>query len=184
MVESVAIFLSGILVWTFLEYVIHGWLSHTFRTFAQPLHQVHHKDPRAVFTIGAWVPIALTWIGLFLAFGSAPGVILFSGIVVGFAAYEVVHYRIHFRVPTRPIEQYLRSRHLLHHAALQNRCFGVTSALWDLSFGTEALMEDRGRNQSIGAQPPLTGPTNLYKLRDYLRPFARKRVVASSQKSQ
>src|SRR5215469_7487400 len=139
MVEDIALFVAGVFVWTFLEYLIHGWLSHTFRTFAMPLHAVHHRDAHAVFAVRAWLPIALIWTAMALLFGWTPGVILFAGAAAGFAGYEAVHYRLHFRHPLGRLENYLRSRHLVHHEYYPDRCFGVTSALWDLVFGTEPM---------------------------------------------
>jgi sterol desaturase/sphingolipid hydroxylase (fatty acid hydroxylase superfamily) len=172
MVEDIALFVAGVFVWTFLEYLIHGWLSHTFRTFAMPLHAVHHKDASAVFTIRAWVPTGVILAFLLLVFGWTPGTILFSGALAGFIAYEIAHYRIHFRRPGGGIEEYLRSRHLVHHHFYSNRCFGVTSAIWDLAFGTEPMgPEIATLRDSMRSKPPLTVRTNLYKLKYYIVPW-------------
>jgi len=172
MVEGVSLFVAGVLVWTFLEYLIHGWLSHTFRTFAKRLHAVHHGDAHAVFTVRAWFPIAAIWTILAVLLGWTPGLVLFSGIVAGFIGYETVHYRIHFRPPHGPTEHFLRSRHLVHHEYYPNQCFGVTSAFWDLVFGTEAMGTEMARLcQSMGSRIPLTGRTNLYKLKYYFPPL-------------
>jgi dihydroceramide fatty acyl 2-hydroxylase len=177
MVEDVAWFVAGIFAWSFLEYLIHGWLSHTFSTFATPLHAVHHRDPSAVFTVRAWIPVAVVWSVIVLTFHWAPGTILFSGSVTGFVAYEIVHYRIHFRRPRGPIEDYLRSRHLVHHECHPERCFGVTSSLWDLAFGTE-LMGPMMITlcESMGRIAPLSGRTNLYKLKNYILPLSLMRL--------
>jgi 4-hydroxysphinganine ceramide fatty acyl 2-hydroxylase len=172
MVEDVALFLAGVFAWTFLEYLIHGWLSHSFRTFAAALHAVHHRDHHAVFTVRAWIPIAFVWTMLLILCRWTPLTILFSGAVAGFAGYEAIHYRIHFRRPHGPTEIYLRSRHLVHHDYFPNRCFGVTSALWDLAFGTEPMgTEMVALCESVRAKAPLTGPTNLYKLGNYILPI-------------
>jgi dihydroceramide fatty acyl 2-hydroxylase len=173
MVEDIAFLFAGVFVWTILEYLIHGWLSHTFHTFATPLHAVHHGDAHAVFTIRAWIPIALVWTILVLLLGWTPWVILFNGAMAGFAGYETIHYRIHFRQPRGAVEQYLRARHLVHHNYYPNRCFGVTSALWDLVFGTEpmgaAMTALCKSTQSIR---PLSGRTNLSKIQDSVLPFS------------
>jgi len=172
MVEDLTLFLAGVFVWTFLEYLIHGWLSHTFRTFAMPLHAVHHRDAHAVFAVRAWIPIAVVWTIMVLRFRWTPWVILFNGVLAGFAGYEAVHYRIHFRHPRGPVENYLRSRHLVHHEFYTNRCFGVTSALWDLVFGSEPM--DAAMTvlcESMRSRAPLTGHTNLYQLKDWFRVF-------------
>lgn len=177
-------FVAGVLVWSFLEYVIHGWLSHTFRTFAMPLHAVHHRDASAVFTIGAWVPTAFVWAVTLLVFGWTPATILFSGAVAGFIAYEIVHYRIHFRRPRGRIEQYLRSRHLVHHNFYPNRFFGVTSAFWDLAFGTEPMdREITALCKAMRSQPPLSGRSNLYKLAYYVRSLSTIADVASRRRT-
>ena len=178
-------FVAGVLVWSFVEYLIHGWLCHTFRTFAMPLHAAHHRDASAVFTIRAWVPIAAVCSVALLVFGWTPATILFSGAVAGFVAYEIVHYRIHFRRPRGRIEQYLRSRHLLHHNFYPNQCFGVTSAIWDLAFGTEPMgPEITALCEAMRSQPPLSGRSNLYKLAYYVQPWLMIADVASRRRTQ
>ena len=185
MIERVAWFVAGVFIWTFLEYLIHGWLSHTFQTFATPLHALHHRDAHAVFTIRAWIPIALIWTILFICLRWSPWMILLSGAVAGFAGYEAEHYRIHFRRPRGPVEDFLRSRHLVHHEYHSNRCFGVTSALWDLVFGTEPMgIEMTGLCELTRCSPPLTGRTNLYKLKNYVLPFPPIRDLARHLRTQ
>jgi sterol desaturase/sphingolipid hydroxylase (fatty acid hydroxylase superfamily) len=169
MAEKVVMLMSGLFAWTFIEYLIHGWLGHTFRTFATPLHAVHHRDPRAVFTIGGWIPVAVVWLAFASLFGWCPGMIFFSGAVLGFAAYEVIHYRIHFCRPAGSVENYLRSRHLAHHERYPKRCFGVTSPLWDYVFRTEPI--DAGIAElykEMAWRAPLAGPTNFHKLTDFI----------------
>jgi Fatty acid hydroxylase superfamily len=185
MVEDVALLVAGLFVWTFLEYLIHGWLSHTWRTFASRLHAVHHREPHAVFTVRAWMPVAVVWTVLAVLFRWTPWMILFSGALAGFAGYEAMHYRMHFRRPRGRIEDYLRSRHLVHHGYYPNRCFGVTSQLWDLAFGTEPMgIEMAALCESMRSTPPLTGRTNLYKLKNYISPFPLLRYVARNLRTQ
>ena len=167
MVESLALFVGGVFVWTFLEYLIHGWLSHTFHTFAMPLHAVHHRDAHAVFAVHAWLPIALIWTITVFLLRWTPWMILFTGVAAGFAGYEAIHYRIHFRQPRRRLENYLRSRHLVHHEYYPNQCFGVTSALWDLVLGTEPMDATMtALCESMHSREPLTGRSNFYKFKD------------------
>jgi hypothetical protein len=40
---ALAVF-AGFASWGFIEYVIHGLLSHRFKTFVTPLHWGHHID--------------------------------------------------------------------------------------------------------------------------------------------
>lgn len=158
-------FLGGVAAWTFVEYVIHAWLSHRLRTFAAPLHRVHHDDPRRVFTIGAWLPAGACWILGSAIWGPAPVMVFYSGLVAGFALYELVHYRVHFRVPQNRFEAYLRERHLVHHLRDPDRCFGVTNALWDRVFSSEiGGAEMRTLRDGVRQTPPFTGPTNVRML--------------------
>ena len=99
MIVTTLIFVAGLFAWTLLEYIIHGVLAHSHRTFVTPLHNEHHVDPRAVFAMRAWIPTAIVLIVLLTIFGMAPGMIFLFGIVAGFAVYEYVHYRIHFATP-------------------------------------------------------------------------------------
>jgi 4-hydroxysphinganine ceramide fatty acyl 2-hydroxylase len=161
MLADVMIFLGGLAGWTFLEYVIHGWMGHSFRTFATPLHQVHHRDPRRVFAIGAWLPVAAIWIIGVACWGLAPAVVFYSAILTGFALYEFIHYRIHFVRPRTRLETYLRERHLVHHYRTPDRCFGVTSPLWDHVFRSGiASAEMRQLRAAVAATPPLSGTSN------------------------
>lgn len=179
MIEDSALFIAGMFLWTFLEYLIHGWLSHTFRTFATRLHWVHHRDAHDVFTIRAWLPIFAVWTMMLLLLRWSPWVIVFNGMVAGFVSYEAVHYRIHFRRPRGRIEDYLRCRHLVHHDSNPNQCFGVTSAIWDLVFGTEPMGDDvTALHESIRTKPPLAGRSNFYKLKYCIVPASLKPSVA------
>jgi sterol desaturase/sphingolipid hydroxylase (fatty acid hydroxylase superfamily) len=165
-VASVAtIFIGGLIAWTFVEYVIHAWLGHRFNTFVKPIHDVHHRYPNAVFTIGAWIPLGLIWLGGLILFGITPAIMFYSALMAGFILYEAMHYRVHFSTPSCLIEVKLRARHLIHHYNDSNRCFGVTSPLWDIAFGTE-LMGARMRQNlaAVAATPPLKGRTNLRRL--------------------
>jgi sterol desaturase/sphingolipid hydroxylase (fatty acid hydroxylase superfamily) len=162
MLAAVAIFAAGLFAWTFVEYAIHGWMAHVFRTFAAPLHDVHHRDPHAVFTIGAWIPAAAVWLLGLAVFGLVPAMLFYSGLLAGFAAYELIHYRIHFCAPANTIEENLRTRHLIHHYRAPDRCFGVSVPLWDRIFGTDLSDNVLARHaDSVRAITPLEGRSNL-----------------------
>jgi 4-hydroxysphinganine ceramide fatty acyl 2-hydroxylase len=154
------LFIAGLFGWTFLEYVIHGWMSHRFATFVTPLHNVHHRDPRAVFALGAWLP-ALLPILIGTARGARVWTIFYAGMLTGFAAYEVLHYRMHFRAPSCRAEAWLRTRHLIHHCAPALN-FGVTTALWDCVFKTRASGADAAALVArVASVAPLEGHSNL-----------------------
>jgi dihydroceramide fatty acyl 2-hydroxylase len=172
-ITLIFVFVAGLFAWTLLEYVIHGVLGHAHRTFVTGLHQVHHRDPRAVFALGAWIPTAIVLAGLLAWFGLAPGVIFYGGIVCGFGVYEFVHYRIHFASPASAVEARLRARHLAHHLREPDAIFGVTTRIWDVVFGTEPTPERMRELAAVGASvAPLSGPSNLGRV-------IRSRIAAS-----
>ena len=167
MLLDASLFALGMFAWTFLEYVIHGVLSHRYRTFATPLHDVHHRDPHAVFTVGAWIPTFIVWSAGCLLFGWSRPMVFVSGVLAGFIAYEAIHYRFHFSRPASDLERRLRARHLAHHFRAPEQIHGVTSPLWDRVFGTEPDA-DRMRELAapMAAVVPLSGHSNArYLLR-------------------
>ncbi|MGH7907997.1 MAG: hypothetical protein ACREP6_15340, partial [Candidatus Binataceae bacterium] len=84
-----------------------------------------------------------------------------------FAAYEVIHYRLHFAAPRNQIETRLRLRHLVHHRYAPGACFGVTSPLWDLAFGTGLPRDQLAMHAArVAAIPPLDVPSNLHRFMD------------------
>jgi len=162
MLPDALIFAAGLFTWTLVEYVIHGVLAHTHRTIVTALHDGHHRDPHCVFAFRAWIPTGVVLIGAIGWFGLAPGVIFLWGIAAGFAAYEYIHYRIHFVRASSAFESRLRARHLAHHIAQPDAIFGVTSPLWDVVFGTEPKPEQMREYAATGARvAPLEGPTNV-----------------------
>jgi dihydroceramide fatty acyl 2-hydroxylase len=162
MLADLLLFAAGMFAWTLVEYVIHGVLGHAYRTFVTPIHNAHHREPRLVFAMRSWIPTAVVLAGAWVAFGFAPWVIFLGGIASGFAAYELIHYRIHFARPSCAAEARLRARHLAHHLGEPDAIFGVTTRLWDVVFGTEPA-PDRMRELTAAAAGvvPLEGPSNL-----------------------
>lgn len=165
MTVRLAMFATGLASWTLLEYAIHGGMGHLHQTFVTPIHAAHHRDPHAVFAIGTWLPSAAVLAALVALFGSAPGVFFYLGLLTGFAAYEVIHYRIHFARRLTRVEQRLHAHHLVHHLRRPKKCLGVTTSLWDRVFGTEpSPQEAAALYASVRDLPPLTGPSNLHSM--------------------
>ena len=162
MLADTLIFAAGLFAWTLLEYVIHGVLGHAHQTFVTQLHAVHHRDPRAVFALRAWIPVAVVLTLGWAIFGAAPAGIFLGGLAAGFAGYELIHYRIHFSRPSCALEARLRARHLAHHFRAPNAIFGVTTPLWDVVFGTEPEAARMRELSQVGAAiAPLSGVSNF-----------------------
>jgi sterol desaturase/sphingolipid hydroxylase (fatty acid hydroxylase superfamily) len=145
--STVGLFLLGLLIWTFLEYVLHRWVFHWMkdtpagRRIHFLLHGVHHEYPndkdRLVMPLGFSIPLGiLIYLGIYFAIGQLYGEAIYAGMVLGYLGYDGTHYAVHhFRQKTR-IGRFVKRHHMLHHHIDNEGGFGVSSPLWDVVFGT------------------------------------------------
>lgn len=141
-------FVAGLCVWTFVEYWAHRKFFHWIpdnafgRRMHFIIHGVHHDWPndryRLVMPPGASLAaLPLVW-GLCWLLLSDNCFTFLSGFIVGYMAYDLLHYYIHHFAPQHPWFKKLRRHHMIHHFKheAQNRKFGVSSTLWDHVFKT------------------------------------------------
>jgi sterol desaturase/sphingolipid hydroxylase (fatty acid hydroxylase superfamily) len=158
-------FLAGIaLIWTFIEYVVHRFVFHfqpRSRTHWQLLflfHGVHHYQPhvktRLVMPPAVSIPGALLFYALFylvldvllgLPFLVAP---TFAGTVLGYVAYDMIHYATHHLPVKGPVMKFLKRHHMEHHFKTPDARFGVSTSFWDRVFHTEPEAAGSGRPQA------------------------------------
>lgn len=167
---TAGLFGLGVLMWTLWEYILHRWVFHYIpksrlaRRYYYLAHQVHHDKPEAdrlvMPVLGALmlsVPILLS---LRFVFGPTLMWSTFAGVIVGYLAYDYVHYFTHFGKPKGRIGKGLRRRHLQHHHAFHDRWYGVSSPLWDYIFRTHVKKGDRPsppKHEDVDwARPPFT----------------------------
>jgi sterol desaturase/sphingolipid hydroxylase (fatty acid hydroxylase superfamily) len=140
-------FLTGVLTWTFAEYVLHRWVFHWVNDTAWGkrvhflLHGVHHDFPsdkdRLVMPLLTSVPFAIIFYALFhFAFGAQLGDAVYAGFALGYLCYDGTHYAVHHFKQTSRVGRFLKRHHMLHHHADHDGGFGVSSPLWDLVFRT------------------------------------------------
>lgn len=135
----------GVTAWSAAEYGMHRFLMHEQRgrNLASREHLQHHADPN--WSSPKWVE---SWIGvgaigatsvalpLTLVWGRVAGAAAMGGWVVGYAAYERLHYNAHRFAPRNRYSRWLRRHHFHHHFGHPMRNHGVTTPLWDKVFGT------------------------------------------------
>ncbi len=134
-------FAIGMGAWTLLEYVLHRWVLHRVPIIA-PMHEAHHRSPRALLGTPTWLTLAMIWIIFFLptwwgwSFTAASG--LTGGVMMGFLWYGILHHVAHHGRPTRLATRLSGCvrRHLRHHYSKRPVNFGVSTAFWDHVFGT------------------------------------------------
>jgi dihydroceramide fatty acyl 2-hydroxylase len=128
----------GAAAWPFVEYAVHGLLSHRFRTPISSMHWSHHVEHRRVRTpASAWLPTAAVLYALLAwPLGADLAAAALLGLIAGFMHYERVHWRIHFRAPRNAREARLRQHHLAHHYCNPRAYYGVTNNWTDRLFMT------------------------------------------------
>lgn len=143
------LFLFGIFVWSFAEYIIHRWVFHlrpphwsrVLITIHFLFHGQHHKNPmnknRLVFPPVPAMPIALTiWLIGIALLPLATAQCVLSGVGVGYVMYDLIHYYLHHGSPATYYFKDLKNHHIKHHYVYHELGFGISSRLWDYPFGT------------------------------------------------
>jgi sterol desaturase/sphingolipid hydroxylase (fatty acid hydroxylase superfamily) len=137
--QWVVCFLSGFLVWTFLEYLVHRVLYHSVPYFEE-LHDAHHAEPNAYIGAPPIIGIVLLLLLFFvpalaISFVAASGVT--SGVLAGYMAYMLIHHAAHYwNLPPSSWLYRLRRHHALHHHRDDHGNYGITTSFWDYVFGT------------------------------------------------
>lgn len=138
---------GGLFLWTLLEYVVHRFAHESRFSVGKDgrrPHLGHHARPTdlsvMVTPLSFTLPVTLAlWAGLRLALGAwPPASALLFGILVGYGAYEGIHYRIHSASIRGPLLRRLRDHHLHHHFRNASSHFGVTTPFWDIIFRSRA----------------------------------------------
>lgn len=148
MVEVVAYFLFGVLLWTFLEYTLHRWVFHVklksnsgpwICTFHFMIHGLHHKVPfdpmRLVFPPLPGAVLA-TIIYTPLSFLLLHPRVVLSGALTGYLCYDLMHYYLHYGNPNTSAFVHMKRYHYHHHFSHQTLGYGISSPLWDVVFQT------------------------------------------------
>jgi sterol desaturase/sphingolipid hydroxylase (fatty acid hydroxylase superfamily) len=142
-------FIAGLFVWTITEYLLHRFIFHYQPTSKLGLrlhfifHGVHHDYPkdakRLVMPPSASIPLAILFYFLFsLVIKNDPFLFsFFSGFIIGYLFYDMMHYAIHHSNPKSKILRRIKQHHMLHHYNDETKGYGVSSSLWDLIFNSD-----------------------------------------------
>jgi sterol desaturase/sphingolipid hydroxylase (fatty acid hydroxylase superfamily) len=142
----VSLFLLGLLVFSFVEYLVHRYVFHMDTdtklkaSIQYNFHGVHHEYPKDKGRL-AMPPIVsvLLATSLLLLFQWIMGDYAFAflpGFVLGYASYLFVHFIVHAYQPPKNKFKVLWVNHGIHHYKDNNKAFGVSSPLWDYVFQT------------------------------------------------
>ncbi|XP_073813198.1 fatty acid 2-hydroxylase isoform X1 [Musca autumnalis] len=141
-------FIMGILLWTFLEYMLHRHVFHMqlnektkpwLCTFHFMIHGLHHKVPfdpmRLVFPPLAAVILCVVFYTPLSFIVPRPRVLL-AGCLLGYLGYDMIHYYLHYGNPSLKQLYFMKRYHYQHHFAHQDIGYGVSNPLWDFVFKT------------------------------------------------
>ncbi len=138
-------FVLGVLLWTFLEYVLHRWVFHE-RVLGGAMareHLEHHAKVDYFAPLSRKLALAVPIVSGIFVLGMlvteatfASGVVI--GVLTGWIVYEVIHRLIHVAGPRGAYGRWARRHHLSHHFGNAKLNHGVSSPIWDHVFGTYA----------------------------------------------
>lgn len=142
---SIGLFFAGLFIWTFFEYSLHRWMLHWIpdnrwgKKVNFWVHGIHHyypKDTRVV-PLGRSIPgYALLWVIFYFVCGPIYWHAVFSGFILGYLAYEMVHYASHNSRWQNKWFQKLQKHHMYHHFRNPDSSYGFTGTFWDWIFKT------------------------------------------------
>lgn len=140
------IFGSGMLFWTFFEYLMHRFAFHYVadstkaQRFIYVLHGNHHEYPRdkeRLFMppVPSLIIASIVFSLLYMLMGNNV-FMFFPGFLLGYLLYGTMHFAIHAWNPPYKWMKPLWRNHHLHHYKNEHQGFGVSTTLWDRVFGT------------------------------------------------
>ena len=116
------VFVSGIICWTLVEYLMHRFLGHVMhgKNFFKTEHLTHHAKanyfaPAYKKAILAVIVSSALWFLLSVIFHPIPALAFVLGFTGMYALYEVTHARFHRRGPIAMPFIVMRKHHFYHH---------------------------------------------------------------------
>ena len=146
MLFHVVLFFTGLMVFSFFEYIAHRFWMHGKKE-AHPgktpdLHLHHHKHPtelritpgmRNCLLLGDVLLISMAcWFDNYFT--------LFTGFYSGFVCYCFMHVILH-KPWAGKVFPGLQQSHIHHHCKYPDRCFGICTTSWDELFNTTVPKE-------------------------------------------
>lgn len=156
----VGLCIAGILTWTLTEYLLHRFVFHYEpksgwgKRLHFLMHGVHHDYPndswRLVMPPSVSIPLAILFYLLFaMILGERFVFPFFAGFLLGYLAYDMIHYATHHAPIKRGLGLFLKHHHMKHHYQTDNLGYGVSSPIWDYVFGT--MFQEKADSSAPGS---------------------------------
>jgi sterol desaturase/sphingolipid hydroxylase (fatty acid hydroxylase superfamily) len=163
---TLVLVVAGIAAWSLTEYVLHRWVFHYHpksvwgKEIHFLVHGIHHDYPRdstrLVMPLLVSIPLAALFYGAFLlAFGAlANG--LFCGFIIGYMAYDSIHYATHHLPMKSRFGRFLKTYHMRHHYQDSDTAYGVSNPMWDYVIGTvPQYLKNDAKNEEFTSKEKL-----------------------------
>lgn len=143
---AVPLAIGGAIVWSVTEYALHRFVFHfeprspVLKRAVFVIHGNHHASPndplRNLMPPIVSIPVGLlVWAGSLAVFGPAGTWFLF-GFMVGYVAYDLVHFACHQFPMKGRIGRKLKAHHMRHHHIKVGGNYAITGVIWDRMFAT------------------------------------------------
>ncbi len=137
---SIALFVVGVIFFTFLEYAVHAWLfheNHPLKVFIEG-HAHHHQNPFSYdampFFMSAVIATFFAWLlHYIMPLGDALAIV--GGMALGYFNYGIMHHIMHRTEFNSKYWRYMQEFHFVHHKKPKLN-HGITTDFWDRVFGT------------------------------------------------
>ena len=137
---SIALFVVGVMFFTFIEYAVHAWgfhKNHPLKIFIEG-HAHHHQNPFSYDAMPFFMSAVIVSLFAYLLHFIMPNSDAFAisgGMALGYFNYGIMHHIMHRREFSSPYWRYMQEFHFVHHKKpLLNH--GITTDIWDRVFGT------------------------------------------------
>jgi len=138
--------LAGVLGWTLTEYSLHRYVFHLdaqstlVQRFIVVMHGNHHAFPndalRNLMPPIVSVPVG-AGVGLLCVSAIGPsGTWCFFGFMLGYVAYDLIHYVCHQWPMKGGLRRALKLHHMRHHHMRVDGNYAVTAMVWDRVLAT------------------------------------------------
>jgi sterol desaturase/sphingolipid hydroxylase (fatty acid hydroxylase superfamily) len=146
--------IGGVFVWTLTEYALHRYVFHfeprspLLRQAIFVIHANHHADSndplRNLMPPIVSIPVGgLIWAASLWALG-AQGTWFLLGFMLGYVAYDLVHFACHQLPMKGRIGRALKAHHMRHHHLQVDGNYAITGLIWDRVFSTRISSVQKG----------------------------------------
>ncbi len=143
---AVPLAIMGMIVWTGTEYALHRYVFHLepqsalLKQAIFVIHGNHHSDSndplRNLMPPIVSIPVGgAVWALSIWGFGLA-GTWFLLGFMLGYVAYDFVHYACHQFPMKGRIARALKTHHMRHHHLRARGNYAITGMMWDRVFST------------------------------------------------